>query len=155
MPSRLVILTEAVLRGDPSSEPCCFDALARLAHAGHPVAVILADSAPGSDVAADLQRHANLTGGQVVAFFHRPPGPQGLGDVLTEAVERWRVTPAQLHGVFAAGTDLATVRDFGARPAALASHVDVADPPPARCAVHDDLNAFVDALLDDADGAAQ
>lgn len=155
MPARLVILAEEVLfQGDAEApERAGFDALARLAHAGHPVAVILADTTTNSTAARQLQQLAHDAGGQVVAFFHRMPGDAGLADLLDEVTARWRVDPAQVHGVFSHPADLASVADYGATAVVLADRSDTQTGTTPVGQVHADLEAFVDALLEDADNA--
>ncbi len=154
MPARLVVLAEEVLfrGGAEASERGTFEALARLTHAGHPVAVILAGRPADSAAPRELQQFAHETGGQVVAFFHRAGGDD-LSRLLAEVIQRWRVDPGQVHGVFLAPEDLAGAAGFGATAVALADPHAPRDALPSDCVVHDDLAAFVDALLDTADVA--
>ena len=156
MPAKLVILAEEVLFQGGAEAPgrAGFDALARLAHAGYPVAVILAGNPADGSAPQELQRLAQQAGGQLVAFFHRPRRDDGLASVLTEVVERWRVEPAHLHGVFTRPDDLACVTAHGAIAVALTELlVSQADLPP-EWRLHGDLTAFVDALLAEPDDAA-
>jgi hypothetical protein len=141
MPSRLVILAEEVLFQGGAGTPgrARFDALARLAHAGHPVAVILAGKTVDSATALELQRLAQDSGGQVVAFFHRADHrDDGLSGVL-----------AQVHGVFSRPDDLACVIEHGAIPVALTDHLDARSALPSACRVHANLATFVDALIEE------
>jgi len=152
MPSRLVILAEEVLFQGGTGSPgrARFDVLARLAHAGHPVAVILAGKTVDRATALELQRLAQDSGGQVVAFFHRADHrDDGLSDVLVEITDRWRVDPAQVHGVFSRPDDLACVNDHGAVPVALNDHLDDRSALPSACQVHANLATFVDALIEE------
>jgi hypothetical protein len=87
----------------------------------------------------------------VVAFFHRAKGDDDLTALLGEVIERWRVDPAQVHGVFRDPDDLVRVAAFGATAVALA---DPAEASPHGGPLHADLGAFVDALLEEADPAA-
>ena len=151
MPSRLVILAEEVLfQGDAESPGRArFDALARLAHAGRPVAVILAGKTVGGAAALEFQRLAQGSGGQVVAFFHRADHrDDGLSGLLLEITDRWRVEPAQVHGVFSRPDDLACVNDLGAIPVALTDQLDARSALPSASQVHANLAAFVDTLLE-------
>jgi hypothetical protein len=153
MPSRLVILAEEVLFQGGAEAPgrAGFDALARLTHAGHPVAVILAGNPTDGATPLELQRLAQQAGGQLVAFFHRPRRGAGLASVLGEVTDRWRVDPAQLHGVFGRLDDLACVAACGATAVALTELLEPQADLPPKTWVHDDLTAFVDALLEEPD----
>lgn len=151
MPARLVILAEDVLFQGGTEPRARFDVLARLTHAGHPVAVILAGDTVDSAMPVELQRLAQDSGGQVVAFFHRPDRDARLSDLLDEIADRWRVDPSQVHGVFSRPDDLACVNDHGANPVALADHLDARAALPPACQVHTDLAAFVDTLLEEPD----
>ena len=88
---------------------------------------------------------------QLVAFFHRPRRDDGLASVLGEVTDRWRVDPAQLHGVFGRLDDLACVAACGATAVALTELLEPQADLPPKTWVHDDLTAFVDALLEEPD----
>lgn len=156
MPSRLVILAEEVLFQGGAEAPgrAGFDALARLTHAGHPVAVILAGTTSDSHAARALQQLASDAGAQLVAFFHRPADGGGLDDVLNEITARWRVDPGQVQAVFGRLDDLAVAVSFGATPVALSDQLGEPAELPEACLVHTDLAAFVDALLGEPDPEA-
>ena len=156
MPSRLVILAEEVLfqGGAEADGRAWFDSLARLAHAGHPVAVILAGTTQDSAAPRQLQQLAQDAGGQVVAFFHRARQDDDLAGLLDEVTARWRVDPAQVHGVFSRHEDLSGVCGYGATAVALADRLDADADPPAGCQVHADLAAFVDTLLEETGNGA-
>lgn len=151
MPNRLVIVAEEVLARDGHVAAPVFEALGRLAHAGHPVAVILAGDAPLHEAAIRLQQLANDAGGPAIAFFQRPRDGLDIGPVLDEATARWRIDRAQVHGVFNALGDLGTVARFGGQPIAL--DADASTGLPDGCLRYADLDAFVIALLTDPEPA--
>jgi hypothetical protein len=156
MPARLVILAEEVLFQGGAEAPgrAWFDPLARLTHAGHPVAVILAGSTTGSTAPQQLQQLAHEAGGQVVAFFHRAQRDADLAVLLDEVTARWRVDPAQVHGVFSRAEDLNSVAAYGATAIAIADRLEAETKAPTGCLMYADLASFVDTLLEDTDSGA-
>lgn len=145
MPNQLVIVAEELLRTAGDEAPDGFQAVAHLAHTGHPVAVVLARR--DDDAAVRLQQLAGDAGGQVVAFFQRR-GDRDLAPVLREAAERWRIEPAQVYSVFVTAEDLAAASRAGTRAIVLESHLgdeDLGEVSPTKYA---NLGALVEALLE-------